>query len=56
MSPASGHWKNNPNADDIDFQIETDSVGLMTPGMINASSRGYQLNLGSLIVYSDTDP
>jgi hypothetical protein len=33
MPPASGHWKNNPHADDIDFQIEADFAGLMTPGM-----------------------
>ena len=31
--PASGHWKNNPHADDIDFQIEADFAGLMSPGM-----------------------
>lgn len=38
MPPASGHWLNNPHADDIDFQIEADFAGMMTPGMINASS------------------
>jgi len=38
MPPASGHWKNNPHADDIDFQIEADFAGMMNPGMINASS------------------
>ncbi len=37
--PASGHWKNNPHADDIDFQIEADFAGLMSPGMINAASK-----------------
>lgn len=26
-APASGHWKNNPHADDIDFQIEADFAG-----------------------------
>ena len=31
--PASGHWRNNPEADDIDFQIEADFIGLMTPGL-----------------------
>ena len=35
MPPASGHWKNNPHADDIDFQIEADFAGMMTPGMVN---------------------
>ena len=28
--PASGHWTNNPEADDIDFQIEADFIGLMS--------------------------
>ncbi len=36
--PESGHWRNNPEADDIDFQIEADFIGLMTPGMPNAAS------------------
>jgi hypothetical protein len=35
--PQSGHWLNNPHADDIDFQIEADFAGLMTPGMPNAA-------------------
>ncbi len=34
MPPASGSWLNNPHADDLDFQIEADFVGLMAPGMI----------------------
>jgi len=37
MPPMSGHWKNNPHADDIDFQIEADFIGMICPGMINAS-------------------
>ena len=32
-APQSGYWKNNPHADDIDFQIEADFAGLMNPGM-----------------------
>ena len=36
--PASGHWKNNPHANDIDYQIEADFAGLMCPGMPNAAS------------------
>lgn len=36
--PASGFWKNNPHADDIDFQIEADFIGLMSPGMVNAAT------------------
>jgi hypothetical protein len=51
MPPASGHWKNNPHADDIDFQIEADFAGLMSPGMINSSSEicdriGHIMNYG----------
>ena len=34
----SGHWLNNPHADDIDFQIESDFIGLMSPGMPNTAS------------------
>lgn len=33
MPPASGHWLNNPHADDLDFQIEADFIGLMSPAM-----------------------
>ncbi len=35
MPPESGHWMNNPHADDIDFQIEADFAGMLSPGMIN---------------------
>jgi ADP-ribosylglycohydrolase len=38
MPPASGNWKNNPHADDIDFQIEADFIGLMSPGMVNPAT------------------
>jgi hypothetical protein len=38
MPPASGYWKNNPHADDIDFQIESDFAGIMSPGMPNSCS------------------
>jgi hypothetical protein len=37
MPPESGHWLNNPCADDIDFQIEADFAGLMSPGMVNSA-------------------
>ena len=37
--PASGNWKNNPDADDIDFQIESDFIGLMSPGMAKIGRR-----------------
>ncbi|MDP2722218.1 MAG: ADP-ribosylglycohydrolase family protein [Bacteroidales bacterium] len=38
MPPKSGYWKNNPHADDIDFQIESDFIGLMSPGMVNSAT------------------
>jgi hypothetical protein len=38
LPPASGHWLNTPHADDIDFQIEADFAGLMSPGMVNAGA------------------
>ncbi len=49
--PQSGHWVNNPHADDIDFQIEADFAGLMTPGMVNTSTKicdkiGHIMNYG----------
>jgi hypothetical protein len=37
MPPESGHWLNNPHADDIDFQIEADFAGIMSPGMPNTA-------------------
>ncbi len=51
MPPASGYWKNNPHADDIDFQIEADFAGLMSPGMPNTAavicdSIGHIMNYG----------
>ncbi|MEL7588662.1 MAG: ADP-ribosylglycohydrolase family protein [Prolixibacteraceae bacterium] len=51
MPPASGHWKNNPHADDIDFQIEADFAGLMSPGMANSAAEianriGHIMNFG----------
>ena len=49
--PEVGHWTNNPHADDIDFQIEADYAGIMSPGMPNAASRfcddiGHMMNYG----------
>src|SRR4028119_1632598 len=31
MPPESGHWRNNPHADCIDHQIESDFAALMSP-------------------------
>lgn len=52
MPPASGHWKNNPHADDIDFQIEADFAGLMTPGMIKSGS-DIAVKIGHIMNYGD---
>jgi hypothetical protein len=51
MPPASGYWKNNPHADDLDFQIEADFIGLMAPGMVNSATEiadrvGHIMNSG----------
>ncbi len=32
--PESGYWMNNPHADDLDFQIEADFIGLMAPALM----------------------
>ena len=50
-APASGYWMNNPHADDIDFQIESDFAGLMSPAMPNTASAicdriGHIMNYG----------
>lgn len=47
----SGHWLNNPHADDLDYQIEADYAGLMNPGMANSASEisdrvGHIMNYG----------
>ena len=52
MPPASGHWLNNPHADDIDFQIEADFAGLMSPGMINTAT-GISDKIGHIMNYGD---
>jgi hypothetical protein len=51
MPPRSGHWLDNPHADDIDFQIEADFAGLMAPGLPNAAAEicdrvGHIMNYG----------
>lgn len=52
MPPESGHWLNNPHADDIDFQIEADFAGLMAPGMPNAAS-DISDEIGHIMNYGD---
>jgi hypothetical protein len=53
IGPAkSGHWLNNPHADDIDFQIEADFSGLMAPGLPNAAAQIGD-SIGHLMNYGD---
>ncbi|MBQ8047821.1 MAG: glycoside hydrolase family 127 protein [Prevotella sp.] len=52
MPPSSGYWKNNPHADCIDYQIESDYAGLMTPGMPNEASR-ISDKIGHIMNYGD---
>lgn len=51
-APASGHWTNNPHADDIDYQIESDFAGLMSPGMPNTAS-AISDKIGHIMNYGD---
>ena len=48
----SGHPKNNIHANDIDFQIEADFIGLMTPGLPQ-SSNDYCWRAGRVMNYGD---
>ena len=52
MPPQSGHWLNNPHADDLDFQIEADFAGLMSPGMINSAAEVSD-KIGHIMNYGD---
>jgi len=51
-APESGHWLNNPHADDLDYQIEADFAGLMSPGMPNAASE-ISDKIGHIMNYGD---
>ncbi len=51
-APQSGYWLNNPCADDIDFQIESDFAGLMCPGLTN-SAVGICDKVGHIMNYGD---
>jgi hypothetical protein len=52
MPPQSGHWLNNPQADAIDYQIEADFSGLMSPGMPNTAS-AISDKIGHIMNYGD---
>lgn len=51
-APQSGYWLNNPHADDIDFQIESDFSRLMSPGMPNTASK-ISDRIGHIMNYGD---
>jgi ADP-ribosylglycohydrolase len=50
--PLTGYWKNNPHADCIDYQIESDFAGLMSPGMPNTASK-ISDKIGHIMNYGD---
>lgn len=50
--PLSGHYLYNNHADDIDWQIESDFLGMMYPGLVNqAAARAFEL--GHIMNYGD---
>lgn len=51
-APQSGYWKNNPHADCIDYQIESDFAGLMSPAMPNTASE-ISDKIGHIMNYGD---
>jgi len=51
-APESGDWRNSPHADDIDYEIESDYAGLMSPGMPNAAS-AISDKIGHIMNYGD---
>lgn len=51
-APQSGEWQNNPHADCIDYQIESDFAGLMSPGMPNTAS-AISDKIGHIMNYGD---
>jgi hypothetical protein len=51
-APMSGHPDYNLHANDIDFQIESDFIGLMCPGLPQAAAR-YADRVGHVMNYGD---
>lgn len=51
-APQSGNWQNNPHADCIDYQIESDFAGLMSPAMPNTASQ-ISDKIGHIMNYGD---
>jgi hypothetical protein len=52
MPPLSGHPSHNRHADDIDFQIEADLFGILTPGLPQESNRFCDI-FGHIMNYGD---
>jgi ADP-ribosylglycohydrolase len=51
-APKSGNWQYNPHAEDIDYQIEADYAGLMSPAMPNTAS-AISDKIGHIMNYGD---
>jgi hypothetical protein len=51
-APLSGHPRYNIHADDIDFQIESDFIGIMCPGLPQVSNQ-YADRVGRVMNYGD---
>jgi hypothetical protein len=51
-APMSGHPRYNIHANDIDFQIEADFIGLMSPGLPRESNK-YCLRVGRVMNHGD---
>jgi hypothetical protein len=51
-APWSGHPRYNAHANDIDFQIESDFIGLMTPGLPQEANK-YADRVGRVMNYGD---
>jgi hypothetical protein len=51
-APMSGHPTHNIHADDIDFQIESDFIGLMTPGLPREANK-YADRVGRVMNWGD---
>jgi hypothetical protein len=51
-APLSGHPKYNIHANDIDFQIESDFIGMMTPGLPQESNK-YSERVGRVMNWGD---
>lgn len=51
-APLSGNWMYNPHSEDIDYQIEADYAGLMSPGMPNTAS-AISDKIGHIMNYGD---